>query len=105
MNTQAQSILNNGLIPVLLGTSGDGLKVPIQKGWQHKPITSANVAKWGERHNVGIRCGQIANGRFLFVYDFDYEADSTIPQWTRGAGKITDQQLCIVARYRGNTLW
>lgn len=102
MNQKAARLLELGLTPVLLGSSGDALKRPQLKAWQTATVTAGDVATWPARHNIGVRCGQtLRPGRFLVVFDFDYDAARIFPQWRDKAETIVKAPLVVVTSGKG----
>ncbi len=102
MNNKAARLLELGLTPVLLGNSGDNLKRPQLKAWQTATVTAGDVATWPARNNIGVRCGQtLQPGRFLVVFDFDYDAARIFPQWRAVAEEIVNVPLVVVTSGKG----
>lgn len=86
----------------MLGNSGDNLKRPQLKAWQTATVTPSDVATWPARNNIGVRCGQtLQPGRYLVVFDFDYDAARIFPQWRGQAEKITQSPLVVVTSGKG----
>lgn len=112
-NKKALRLIELGLHPVLLGSSGDDLKRPLLKGWQTAVYTPEDVLTWPPRNNIGIRCGLQRSlpragrgGRALIVFDFDEEARRVFPAWCGqvnggGAPLGLSQPLVIVTSGRG----
>jgi hypothetical protein len=100
-NRKALRLIELGLHPVLLGSSGDGLKRPLQKGWKTAVYTAGDVARWPARNNVGIRCGLQRGGYALVVFDFDEESDRIFPTWRWEVVQRFRQPLVVVESGRG----
>lgn len=100
-NKKALRLIELGLHPVLLGSSGDDLKRPLLKGWQTAVYTAADVHTWPPHNNIGIRCGLQRDGRALIVFDFDEEAGRVFPRWRQQIEKRLCQQPIIVTSGRG----
>jgi hypothetical protein len=95
------ALLDLGLNPVLLGRSGEGLKRPLHKKWQQTSYSREQVARWPVGHNVAIRCGRQANGRYLLVFDFDEEAGRVFPAWWYEAAPYLPALPVVVTSGRG----
>lgn len=94
---KAIQLLNNNLTPVLLGSSGDGLKKPIIPNWPELTTTADDARRYDDgRHNIGVRTGQQQNGQSLIVYDFDHDADAVFWPWLKQAQKSVKQPFVIV---------
>jgi len=101
MNKKAARLIELNLHPVLLGKSGDALKRPQLKGWQTANYTLDDLETWPARANVGVRCGKTRNGRYLYVFDFDYDAAAIFPQWQEKAAAIVGRELVTVSTGKG----
>ncbi len=101
MNEKALKLLQSGFYPVLLGNKREDLKRPILKRWRTAVYTPQQVAQWPARNNLGIRCGQQPNGRFLLVFDFDEESPRVFPTWLEQTEQLLSQRLVIVCSARG----
>jgi hypothetical protein len=101
MSRKALRLIELGLHPVLLGRSGDGLKRPLQAGWQTAVYDQKEVARWPTANNVGVRCGWQRSGRALVVFDFDEEAQRLFPIWERETAELLRRPLVTVASARG----
>lgn len=102
MSDKALRLIELGLHPVLLGRAGDSLKRPQLKGWQTAVYSPDDVATWARANNVGVRCGETRQrGRYLVVFDLDYNAAEIFPQWRKEAETIVGQPLVIVASGKG----
>jgi len=102
--TKASEIIDHGLMPVLLGREGDALKIPQLKGWQVAEYTAAEVTQWPTANNVGIRCGRLPDGQYLYVWDFDARAEDIFPEFMKAMGVML-QSPVIVTTGKGYHLY
>lgn len=94
-NKKALRLIELGLHPVLLGSSGDDLKRPLLKGWQTAVYTLDDVSHWPPHNNIGIRCGLQRHGRALLVFDFDEDARRVFPAWCAQMNSEPSLRLCL----------
>ncbi|MCA9875473.1 MAG: bifunctional DNA primase/polymerase [Anaerolineales bacterium] len=98
----ALDMLSHGITPVRLGSSGEWLKIPLDKGWETATITAQDVRQWFDANantNVGARGGQnfLHPDLYLARLDFDAGAEKIYPKWQTA---ITDLPAPAVSKTR-----